>query len=167
MDKERIDRTINDLKKAISHAEYVSSNYCDDIKANTIKDAINFIVHLQLENERLQTIGNHHCQKCVFGIRESAKSEAINEFATRLKDRFKLCDEIFSRTIDNLAKEITDSAAMRGNMTDKTIQALERAIHLAEYVCSDYCDAVEITTIKNAVDIMKNQRLKIKEDEGK
>lgn len=43
-----------------------------------------------------------------------------------------------------------------------TIQALEREIQRAEYVCSNYCD-VEITTIKNAVDIMKNQRLKIKE----
>ena len=46
-------------------------------------------------------------------------------------------------------------------MVDKIINALEREIHLAEYVCSDYCDGVEISIIKNAVDIMKSQKAEI------
>ena len=46
-------------------------------------------------------------------------------------------------------------------MTDKIINTLEREIHLAEYVCSDYCDGVEISIIKNVVDIMKSQKEEI------
>ena len=78
---------------------------------STIKDAINFIIHLQLENERLQTIGNHHCPKCVFGIRESAKSEAIKEFAERLREIYKkhlVCSfNVLNNEIDNLVIEMT------------------------------------------------------------
>ena len=46
-------------------------------------------------------------------------------------------------------------------MIDKIINTLEKEIHLAEYVCSDYCDGVEISIIKNAIDIMKSQKAEI------
>ena len=49
-------------------------------------------------------------------------------------------------------------------MTDKDIiKALESEIHLAEYVDSDYCDGVDLTLIKSAIDLINCQQVEIGE----
>lgn len=47
-------------------------------------------------------------------------------------------------------------------MTDtEIIKALEKIIHLAEYVDSSYCDGVDISEIKNALDLINRQKAEI------
>lgn len=47
-------------------------------------------------------------------------------------------------------------------MTDnEIIQALENEIHLAEYVDSYYCDGVDLTLIKSALDLINRQKAEI------
>lgn len=47
-------------------------------------------------------------------------------------------------------------------MTDKEIiQALENEVKSTEYVDSDYCDGVDLTLIKSAIDLINRQKTEI------
>ena len=81
-----------------------------------MKDALDLINRQKAEIERLREIANHKCQKCVSRTIECAKSEAIKEFAERLK-HFIIPQKadgytreiVLKRDIDNLVKEMTES----------------------------------------------------------
>lgn len=87
-----------------------------------IKDALDLINRQKAEIERLREIANHKCQKCVSRTIECAKSEAIKEFAERLKENIRNAIDTYYNSygggyyhaedtiddIDNLVKEITE-----------------------------------------------------------
>ena len=87
-----------------------------------LENALNLINRQKAEIERLREIANPKCQKCVSRTTECAKSEAIKEFAERLKE-YELCmfcsfpnnkslgSEqyiVLSDSIDDLVKEMTE-----------------------------------------------------------
>ena len=79
------------------------------------KNALDLINRQKAEIERLREIANPKCQKCVSRTTECAKSEAIKEFAERLK-HFIIPQKadgytreiVLKRDIDNLVKEMTE-----------------------------------------------------------
>ena len=81
-----------------------------------IKDALDLINRQKAEIERLREIANHKCQKCVSRTIECAKSEAMKEFAERLKTYAKelhIGDNISWLVlgvgrVDQLVKEMTE-----------------------------------------------------------
>lgn len=118
--------TDNEIIKALGNevksAEYVDSYYCDGVDLTLIKSAIDLINRLQAEIERLK-----ECPKCIyeydgktteycvqgpcsnFKTVEQIKSEAIKEFAEKLKKRFYLCAGrcvVNVYHINNLVKEM-------------------------------------------------------------
>ena len=80
-----------------------------------LKESRNTINRQKAEIERLREIANHKCQKCVSRTIECAKSEAIKEFAERLK-HFIIPQKadgytreiVLKRDIDNIVKEMTE-----------------------------------------------------------
>ena len=50
---------------------------------------------------------------------------------------------------------------------EQIIKALEKTIHLAEYVDSSYCDGVDILEIKNALDLINRQRGELRKKQVK
>ena len=86
------------------------------------RETLDLINRQKAEIERLREIANHKCQKCVSRTTECAKSEAIKEFAERLKE-YELCmfcsfpnnkslgSEqyiVLSDSIDDLVKEMKE-----------------------------------------------------------
>ena len=79
-----------------------------------LESVLDLINRQKAEIERLREIANHKCQKCVSRTIECAKSEAIKEFAERLK-HFIIPQKadgytreiVLKRDIDNLVKEMT------------------------------------------------------------
>lgn len=86
--------TDKDIIKALEWLEEIKG-FCSSeekyIYATTLVDLINSQqAEIEKSNERLKT----------------AKSEAIKEFAERLKKAFIKCDPMFNRHIDKLVKEM-------------------------------------------------------------
>ena len=53
-------------------------------------------------------------------------------------------------------------------MTDnETIMALENEVKSTEYVDSDYCDGVDLTLIKSAVDLINRQKAQLADERAK
>ena len=74
---------------------------------------IDLINRQKAEIERLREIANPKCQKCVSRTIECAKSEAIKEFAERLKSKRQWDTEfenmfVFDTDIDNILKEMME-----------------------------------------------------------
>ena len=90
--------------------------------------------------------------------------------AHRVLERQKAEIDILIRKHDSLQDEIAELQcknseleielkAMQGDRKIKTyfevIDNLERAVKLAEYVCSDYCDDIRVSTIKDTIEFIK------------
>ena len=87
---------------------YTATAKCTEDLRESVLDLIN---RQNAEIERLREIANHKCQKCVSRTIECAKSEAIKEFAERLKEKLQWDVEfdnklVFESDIDNLVKEM-------------------------------------------------------------
>ena len=112
---------IKALESEVKSTEYVDSDYCDGVDLTLIKSAVDLINRQQAEIERLK-----ECPKCIyeydgntteycvqrpcsnFKTVEQIKSEAIKEFAEKLKKRFYLCAGrcvVNVYHIDNLLKK--------------------------------------------------------------
>ena len=113
---------IKALESELKSAEYVDSEYCDGVDLTLIKSAVDLIYRQKAEIERLK-----ECPKCIyeydgktteycvqgpcsnFKTVEQIKSEAIKEFAEKLKKRFYLCAGrcvVNVYHINNLVKEM-------------------------------------------------------------
>ena len=110
---------IKALENEVKSTEYVDSDYCDGVDLTLIKSAVDLINYQKAEIERLK-----ECPKCIyeydgkiteycvqgpcsnFKTVEQIKSEAIKEFAVRLKCGVpQETGVIRCYDIDNLLKE--------------------------------------------------------------
>ena len=100
--------TDKDIIKALEWLEEIKG-FCSSeekyIYATTLVDLINSqqeeIERLEIELDAMRGAANSY----KFHYNE-AKTEAIKEFAERLKKAFIKCDPMFNRHIDNLVKEM-------------------------------------------------------------
>lgn len=120
--------TDNEIIKALERcAQHTECCYCNSLEecgskrilTTSVFDLIN---RQKAEIERLREIANHKCQKCVSRTIECAKSEAIKEFAERLKENIRNAIDTYYNSygggyyhaedtiddIDILVKEMTE-----------------------------------------------------------
>lgn len=106
---------IKALESEIHLAEYVDSDYCSNVNLEIIKSALNLITRQQAEIESLK-IFREYAEKRASDYRTmrdkylNAKSEAVKEFAERLKNSFfdngyESPDVDFDYFVDNLLKD--------------------------------------------------------------
>ena len=121
-DKLTDNEIIEALESEIHLAEYVDSDYCSNVNLEIIKSALDLINRQQAEIESLKAdkiIAERHekdareLYKDVVMQLKTAKSEAVKEFAKRLKTEIdirpthsKKQNECVFFLIDNLVKEM-------------------------------------------------------------
>lgn len=107
---------IKALESEIHLVEYADSSYADNVSLELLKNALDVINRQQAEIEMLESIINTDNQmiKSLNKCYEISKTEAIKEFADRLKEKFLTAFDSYAyvtygdvvMAIENIVKEM-------------------------------------------------------------
>ena len=100
--------TDSEIIKALDCCKYDDCNNCPNVSDNCHANLVDYVLDLidrqKAEIKRLKEENNHFAN--IGKMYSEIRAEAIEAFAERLKKAFVLCDPMFNKYIDNLAKEM-------------------------------------------------------------